>query len=206
MMHSFKWFTTALILCFASSASFANSIDQLRDFVRDVKTGEALFTQTVTAPDGIKKKQSSGTFEFARPNRFRFAYTKPFEQLIVADGSKVWLLDLDLNQVSSRKISQALGATPAALLAGANLESDFNLKAASDKDGLSWVEATPKNKETTFTLVRIAFKGKELAALEILDAFGQRSLLQFNQVQVNPTLAPERFKFNVPAGVDVIEQ
>ena len=196
----------ASLLLLAASGARADSVDTLRDFVRDVKTGRAAFTQTVTSPDGKKKKQSSGTFEFARPNRFRFVYAKPFEQAIVADGQKVWIFDADLNQVSSRKISQALGATPAALLAGGGLDGDFTMKALPDQDGQSWVEALPKNKEGSFQSFRIAFKGRALAAIEILDNFGQRSLLQFTQVEANPSLAPELFKFTVPQGADVIEQ
>ena len=111
------------VACFAAMAvssrlAFADSVDTLREFVRDVKSGKAAFTQTVTSPDGARKKVSSGNFEFLRPNRFRFVYTKPFEQTLVADGQKVWIHDPDLNQVSSRKISQALGSTPAALQIG----------------------------------------------------------------------------------------
>ncbi len=184
----------------------ADAVDTLKDFVRDVKTGRAAFTQTVTSPDGAKKKTSSGNFEFSRPNRFRFAYTKPFEQLIVADGQKVWIYDADLNQVSSRKFSQALGATPAALLAGGALEKDFDLSALPASEGLEWASATPKAKDGAFQSVRIGFRGKELAAIEIVDGFSQRSLLQFSQMQSNVGLAADSFKFTVPAGADVIEQ
>ena len=184
----------------------ASAVDVLKEFVRDVKTGSAAFTQTVTSPDGAKKKTSSGTFEFARPNRFRFAYAKPFEQLIVSDGTKVWIHDMDLDQVSSRRVDQALGATPAALLAGGSLEKDFELAALPDADGLSWAQATPRVKDGPFQSVRVGFKGKELAAIEILDSFGQRSLLQFSQVASNPTLPPETFRFTPPAGAEVLQQ
>ena len=169
-------------------------------------SGHAAFTQTVTSPDGTKKKISSGKFEFSRPNRFRFAYAKPFEQVIVADGQKVWIYDADLNQVSSRKFSQALGATPAALLAGGSLEKDFDLSALPTKDGLEWAQATPKAKDGAFQSVRVGFKGKELAALEIIDSFGQRSLLQFSQMATNAPVSADSFKFTVPAGADLIEQ
>lgn len=184
----------------------ADALDALKAFVRDAKTGQATFTQTVTAPDGVKKKTSSGSFEFARPNRFRFAYTKPFEQVIVADGQKVWIYDADLNQVSSRKLAQALGATPAALLAGGALEQDFELKPAPDRNGLAWVEAVPRARDGALQSVRIGFRGSELAAIEIRDSFGQTSLLQFSQMATNLPLAAERFRFAVPAGADVIEQ
>ena len=208
----------ALLFTLASSLARADAVEALKDFIRDVKTGRAQFTQTVTSPDGIKKKTSSGSFEFARPNRFRFAYAKPFEQLIVADGVKVWIYDADLNQASSRKFSAALGATPAALLAGGSLDADFDLAAlpakdatkdaAKDiaKDGLDWAQATPKLKDGAFKSVRIGFRGKELAAVEIIDAFDQRSLLQFSQFSAGVSFKPDAFRFTPPAGADVIEQ
>src|SRR5882672_8278640 len=171
----------ATILAVASFGARADAVDTLKDFVNNVKTGHAAFTQVVTSPDGAKKKSSSGTFDFSRPNRFRFAYAKPFEQLIVADGQKVWIYDADLNQASSRKFSSALGATPAALLAGGSLDKDFDLAALPAKDGLEWVQANPKTKDGAFKSVRVGFKGKDLAAVEIVDAFDQRSLLQFSQ-------------------------
>jgi outer membrane lipoprotein carrier protein len=184
----------------------ADAVDTLREFVRDAKTGRAVFTQTVTSPDGAKKKQSSGNFEFARPNRFRFAYKKPFEQLIVGDGQKVWIYDTDLQQASSRPMSQALGATPAALLAGGSLEKDFALSALPSSQGVEWAQALPKVKDGAFQSLRIGFKGKTLAALELTDSFGQKSLLQFTDVTTNVAVAPESFRFVPPKGVDVIEQ
>ena len=196
----------AALLAASAGAACADAVGTLKEFVRDVKSGRSTFTQTVTAPDGIKKKSSSGSFEFARPNRFRFAYAKPFEQLIVADGQKVWIYDADLNQVSARKLSNALGATPAALLAGGSLEKDFDLSALPSKDGLEWAKATPKAKDGAFQAVQIGFRGKDLAAVEIVDSFGQRSLLQFAQLAANVAIPPERFAFTVPPGADVIEQ
>ena len=150
----------ALSLSVAAFAARADSVATLKDFIRDVKTGRAQFTQTVTSPDGAKKKTSTGSFEFSRPNRFRFVYAKPFEQQIVADGQKVWIYDADLNQASSRKFNSALGATPAALLAGGSLDKDFELAALPAKDGLEWVSATPKAKDGAFKSVRVGFRGK----------------------------------------------
>ena len=194
------------VLALCGGVAHADAVDTLKDFVRDVKTGRAAFTQVVTAPDGIKKKNSSGTFEFSRPNRFRFAYLKPFEQVIVADGQKVWIFDADLNQASSRKLSAALGNTPAALLAGGSLDKDFDLSALPPAGGLEWAQALPRTKEGAFQSMRVGFKGKELAAVEIVDSFGQRSLLQFTQFVANPGLPPDSFKFTPPPGADVIEQ
>ena len=196
----------ALAACLAAlpQAALADAVDTLREFSRDVKTGRADFSQTVTSPDGAKKKTSTGSFEFSRPNRFRFAYNKPFEQVIVSDGAKVWLHDIDLNQVSVRLLDQALGGTPAALLAGGALERDFNLSVLPSRDGLDWVQATPRAKDGTVAQLQVGFRGKLLAALEITDAFGQRSLLQFSAVQQGLALAAERFRFVPPPGVDVI--
>jgi outer membrane lipoprotein carrier protein len=196
--------TTCLL---ALGMARADALETLRAFSRETTSGRAEFTQTVTSPDGAKKKTSSGQFEFARPDRFRFAYTKPFEQLIVSDGKKVWLHDPDLNQVSVRPMSQALGATPVALLAGGAIEKDFELSAQPAADGLEWVQAKPRQKEgSTVQSLRVGFRGKTLAALEIVDAFGQRSLLQFKDVASNPKIADDRFRFVVPQGADVIEQ
>ena len=201
-----KKLLAAALFTFASLCAQADAVDTLKEFVRDVKTGRAAFTQTVTSPDGVKKKTSSGSFEFSRPNRFRFAYSKPFEQLIIADGQKVWIFDTDLNQVSSRKFSSALGSTPAALLAGGSLDKDFDLSALPANDGIDWAQATPKAKDGAFQSVRIGFRGKELAAIEILDSFGQRSLLQFSQLSANVALPAQTFRFTPPPGADVIEQ
>ncbi len=195
-----------LSLSAAAAMARAGAVEQLEEFVREVKTGSAAFTQTVTSPDGARTKTSSGRFEFSRPNRFRFSYTKPFEQAIVADGTKVWIFDADLNQVSSRKLDKALGGTPAALLAGGSLSKDFVLAPQPDKDGLAWVLATPRATETAFQSVRVGFRGKTLGSIEIIDSFGQRSVLQFSQFEANAVLKPDNFVFKVPPGADVIEQ
>lgn len=187
-------------------AAQADAVGALRDFVREVQSGRASFSQVVTGNDGARKRPSSGTFEFLRPNRFRFDYTKPYEQLIVSDGVKVWLHDVDLNQVTVRPYDQALGSTPAALLAGGSIERDFTLSNQPDEAGLQWVLAEPKNAEGSIRKVRVAFKGKELAAFEITDAFGQRSRLDFSRVETNPAIPASRFRFVPPAGADVLQQ
>lgn len=212
---------TILIATYAH-ASCANGLESLESFVKTVRSGRADFTQVVTAPakegQTARSKTSSGTFEFSRPNRFKFIYKKPFEQSIVADGQTLWLYDTDLNQVTARKQSAALGSTPAALIAAAPdlraLQADFALAAAPEKDGLQWVVATPKAKDGQLQAVRVGFRtgesasatSTELAALEILDSFGQRSLLSFSKVEVNPSLAGDTFQFKTPKGADVIRQ
>ena len=181
----------------------AGAADALRAFVQDAKAGRASFTQTVHAPNGNRTKVSSGRFEFSRPNRFRFEYQKPYAQTIVSDGEKVWFHDPDLNQVTVRKLGEALGSTPAAILAGQSIERDFDLKDQPDQDGLSWVLATPKGKDGTIQSLRVGFKGRSLSVIEIADSFGQRSVLQFADLQILPGLPPATFHFAVPAGADV---
>jgi outer membrane lipoprotein carrier protein len=195
-----------VLFALTAPAAHADAVQTLREFVRDVGSGRAQFTQTVTSPDGAKKKTSSGSFEFTRPDRFRFVYTKPFEQLIVSDGQKVWIYDTDLNQASSRKLGAAIGATPAALLAGAALDKDFELSSLPAADGLDWAQAVPRARDGAFESLRVGFRGKELAAVEIADSFGQRSLLRFTAMTANVPIAAERFRFTPPAGADVIEQ
>ena len=194
------------MLC--AAVARADAVDALRDFARDALTGRAAFTQVVTSPDGAKNKTSSGSFEFSRPNRFRFAYSKPFEQIIVGDGHKVWLYDADLQQVSVRAMDKALGATPAALLAGASLDEDFELRGLPAAQGLAWVQATPRAKDDAANLqsLRVGFKGKTLAAIELVDGFGQRSLLSFHDLATNIAQPPETFRFVPPKGVDVLTQ
>ena len=182
--------------------------------MKGVHTGRAEFTQVVTSPpkDGqaARTKTSSGTFEFQRPGRFKFVYKKPFEQTIVADGQTLWLYDADLNQVTQRSQAKALGSTPAALLAStpdlSALRADFTLEAAPDQDGLQWVLARPKAKEGQLQSVRVGFAGEQLAALDILDSFGQRSAIRFTGMQTNATLPPSTFQFQPPQGADVMRQ
>jgi outer membrane lipoprotein carrier protein len=201
----------------AQSASSAG-LDALERFVRETRSGRAMFTQVVTAPgrDGQtpKSKSSSGSFEFLRPNRFKFVYEKPFEQTIVADGQTLWLHDLDLNQVTARKLAQVLSGTPAAVIAAApdlkGLQADFNLLSMPERAGLQWIQATPKGRDGQVQSITVGFrssaKGSELASLEILDSFGQRSVMTFSQFELNPAFSASHFQFKPPAGADLIRQ
>ena len=207
--------TCLLATCaLAMSAQAADGLQSLEAYVKTAKTGRADFTQVVTSPpkagQAPRTKTSVGTFEFARPERFKFVYKKPFEQTIVADGKTLWLHDVDLNQVTARKQAQVLNASPAALLATASdlksLQADFSLANAPDLDGQVWVVATPKTKDGQVQTVRIGFKGPTLTTLEILDSFGQNSRMSFSAVQVNPVLEAATFQFKPPAGVDVVNQ
>jgi outer membrane lipoprotein carrier protein len=196
--------------------SSAGGLESFEIFLKTAKTGRAEFTQTVTAParDGQspKVKISTGHFEFARPHRFKFIYQKPFEQTLVADGQTLWMHDLDLNQVTSSKQTKVLASTPAALIASAvdlkALEPHFHLSSDADQDGLSWMRATPKAKEGSLQSMRVGFKAAnaQLAVLDIVDNFGQRSVLQFHKVETNIAIAANAFTFTPPAGADVVKQ
>jgi outer membrane lipoprotein carrier protein len=202
----------SLVGCVLSA--HASGLDALENFVKSARTGRAEFTQVVTAParegQTARSKTSSGSFEFARPNRFRFDYRKPFEQTIVADGKTLWLYDADLRQVTQRKQAQVLGSTPAALIASApdleTLRRDFALEAAGEKDGLQWVQATPKAKDGQLHSMKVGFRGNQLAALEIFDSFGQHSVLSFTKMDLNVAVAPETFNFKPPPNADVVRQ
>lgn len=211
-MHMNKVFLAASLVMLSWSAQ-ADGLQDLETFLRDVKSAQAGFTQVVTSPKRAnetvaRSKTSSGRFEFLRPGRFRFDYTKPFAQTIVADGQTVWLYDADLNQVTARTQKDALGSTPAALIAsGTDLEAlgeVFDLKAAPAQEGLEWVEARPKARDGQLQSVRVGFKAGQLAVLEIADSLGQRSVLTFNQWQGNAPLKAEQFSFKPPAGASVI--
>ncbi len=192
----------------------ANGLESLETFVKTVKTGKADFSQVVTPPakegQAPRIKTSTGSFEFSRPGQFKFVYKKPFEQTIVADGQTLWLYDVDLNQVTARKQAQVLGSTPAALIASAAdlraLQADFTLANAPDKDGLEWVTATPKTKDGQVQTVRIGFRAGNLAALDILDSFGQTSRMSFSGFVANALLDATAFQFKPPAGADVLRQ
>jgi outer membrane lipoprotein carrier protein len=208
-----KFIASGLLLACVWSVQAAG-LDSLENFVKSARSGRAEFTQVVTAParegQAARSKTSSGSFEFVRPSRFRFDYKKPFEQTIVADGQTLWLYDPDLKQVTSRKQSQVLDATPAALIASAPdlaaLRKDFNLENAGEKDGLQWVQATPKAKDGQLRSVSIGFRGNELATLEILDGFGQRSVITFSKMELNAAIPLQTFNFKPPAGADVVKQ
>ena len=209
-----KILIATLLIATQAGNAWAAGLESLEKFVKTVKTGRTDFTQVVMAPpkDGqaARTKKSSGSFEFSRPGRFKFVYKKPFEQFIVADGQTLWLYDVDLNQVTARKQAQALGSTPAALIASASdmsaLQADFNLTAVPDSEGLEWVQATPKAKDSSLQYVRVGFKGADLAALDILDSFGQLSSMRFTTLQSNVALEPNSFAFKPPVGADLIRQ
>jgi outer membrane lipoprotein carrier protein len=185
----------------------ASGLDELHAFLDGTKTAQGKFRQVVTNREGRATQTSSGTFAFARPGKFRWTYDKPFDQLIVGDGAKVYVYDRDLNQVIIRKLDAALGATPAALLAGDNaLEKNFTLTAGGSADGLEYVDATPRTADSQFKRIRIGFANGLPRTMVLTDAFGQTTDLAFGDVERNPSLPPDTFRFTPPKGADVVGQ
>lgn len=210
-----KKLITAILIAGGVSAAWADGLKSLESFMKNTRAGKAEFTQTVTSPpkagQEARSKVSSGSFEFQRPGKFKFNYTKPFEQVIVADGKTLWLYDADLNQVTERAQAQALGSTPAAILTSATdlkaLKADFDLSAEPDSEGLEWVMASPKQKGGQLKSVRVGFTPEgQLAALSIEDSFGQHSLMKFQSLQAQTSLPASTFQFTVPKGADVLKQ
>ena len=197
-------FLFLLALTIASTAN-AGSVDSLRTFVHDTQTVRAQFSQTVLDRNGRSTSQASGVMAFSRPGKFRWTYDKPYAQLLVGDGAKLWIYDQDLNQVSVRKLDQALGSSPAALLAGNNeIERFFTLTEAGNREGLEWLEATPKSNDTLFAAVHMGFTGATLKQMELKDSFGQTTIIRFEKLERNPKLPAGLFKFAPPKGADVI--
>jgi outer membrane lipoprotein carrier protein len=194
----------ALAIALASAAA-ASGIDQLRAFVDGARTGKATFRQVVAGKSGRVPQASSGTFAFARPGKFRWSYDKPYAQLLVGDGDKLWIYDRDLNQVIIKKLDRALGATPASLLAGSNaFERNFVLIDGGNSDGIEFVEAEPKSADTGFDHIRIGFKENLPRTMELHDSFGQLTQLTFDTFERNPAIDPALFRFSPPPGADVI--
>ena len=151
-------------------------------------------------------ERAAGTFAFARPGKFRWTYDKPHKQVLVGDGAKLWIHDPDLNQVTVKRMDRAISSTPAALLAGKDdITALFTLRDGGAADGLNWVEATPKASDTGFERVRLGLKGRTLAAMELQDSLGGRTMLRFSELKANAAVSPESFTFAPPKGADVIE-
>ncbi len=207
MKHFIVACALALPLVFNAGLAHAGGVERLKAFIAGAKTAEADFSQTVADKTGRVTQQASGRMAFARPGKFRWDYTAPYEQVIVGDGVKLWLYDADLEQVTVKSLGDVIAGTPAALLAGDNsIEKYFILKNAGEAGGLEWLEATPKNKDTTFERIRMGFKGDVLAQMELDDFFGQRTTLKLSRFVRNPTIVPSRFTFTPPKGADVIDE
>jgi outer membrane lipoprotein carrier protein len=194
-----------LLLAFVSLTAEAAAIDRFKAFVRETQSARAEFEQKVYNRDGRMTQESKGSFVFQRPGLFRWVYDKPQDQVIVGDGERVWIHDRDLNQVTVRKLSRALGSTPAALLAGAaDVEKAFELSEGGTKNGLEWLEAKPREREAGFERVRMGFGAGGLQAMELTDHFGQTTQLRFSKLERNPKVDKAEFRFQPPKGSDVL--
>ena len=195
-------FASFLILFFPDSN--AASVERFQSYLRTTQAAKADFQQKVFDKSGKLVQESRGNFSFLRPGRFRWTYVKP-PQLIVGDGERVWIHDADLNQVTVRRATRVLGATPAALLAGASdLAKSFELVEAGNKDGLEWLEAKPREKESGFERIRLGMSVSGVEAMELVDHFGQTTVLRFSNMERNPQFDPGTFRFTPPKGVDVL--
>lgn len=207
-----------------TSHAYASGTEALRNFVAQVHAARGHFVQhqvQQTAPaaapaaSGATLAQrmparaapdSSGTFSFARPGKFIWAYRQPYNQVLQADGQTLYVYDKDLNQVTERKLGDALGASPAAILFGSNdLQKNFTLHDSGVKDGVDWLQLTPKAQDTQFKEIAIGFRHGNLQAMELHDVFGNVTLLTFSDIEKNPALPAGYFKFTVPPGADVIK-
>jgi outer membrane lipoprotein carrier protein len=190
----------------ASRVCFSNGLDDFLAFNSATHSATASFTQQVMDRQGKVAERASGTFAFSRPGKFRWTYAKPTSQVLVGDGSKLWIYDPDLNQVTVKRIDAAVSSTPAALLAGKeDIAALFTLRDAGSADGLEWVEATPKSKDTGFERVRLGLKGRTLAAMELYDQLGGHTALQFSGLKANVPMAADTFRFTPPRGADILE-
>jgi outer membrane lipoprotein carrier protein len=186
-------------------AAAGAGVEQLKAYLEQTKTARARFAQMVLDRELRMLQQATGTMQFARPGKFRWEYDRPHEQVIVGDGERLWIYDKDLNQVTVRRMDRALGASPAALLAGSNeIEKDYALASLGRRDGLDWLEATPKSRETPFETIRLGFGRSGLEAMELRDRFGQVTVIKFSTIERNAPLPASAFRFAPPAGADVI--
>lgn len=196
-----------LLFLLLPPAVSAAGIEVLKGFLDQTTSARARFAQMVLDKDRKMLQQATGTMQFSRPGKFRWEYDKPYEQTIVGDGSRLWVYDKDLNQVTVRRLDRALGASPAALLAGSNeIEKDYQLSSIGTQEGLDWLEALPRNRDTVFERIRLGFSKAGLEAMELRDQFGQVTVIRFADVERNPKLPAAAFTFTPPKGADVISE
>jgi len=204
-----KLVITVLVLpaIFMATAVHATAIQDLQRFFSQVLRYSARFQQVVLDEAMQPIQESSGNLWIERPGKFRWDYTSPYAQNIVGDGKQVWVYDVDLKQVAVRRMEGALGTTPAILLAGrGSLESGFNIKDLGRQGEIDWVEMKPKRNDGGFETIRIGFEKGKIRILEMIDGFGQTTRVTLSAAQENAAIAPGKFVFKPPAGVDVITE
>jgi outer membrane lipoprotein carrier protein len=196
-----------LVASLAPVLAGAADVAALKGMLEQTTTARARFAQMVLDKNLKPLQQATGTMQFSRPGKFRWEYDKPHEQVIVSDGSRVWLYDKDLNQVTVRRYDRALGSSPAALLAGSNeIEKNYTFTAMGSQEGLDWLEALPRTQDTSFEKVRLGFGKAGLEVMELRDQFGQVTVIKFSTIERNAKLSPEIFRFTPPKGTDVISE
>ena len=203
------WLRLAVVAagCALVAPAHAGSLDQLRTFLTQTSSARGEFVQRVSARGGSAQPVSSGRFAFQRPGKFRWTYEKPYEQVIAADGTRLVLYDKDLNQVTIRKLGAALPSSPASILFGSNeFEKEFEVTDIGARDGLEWVRAKPRAKDSTFELIEIGFRDGLPQAMRLADNFGQVTQLIFSKLERNPKLDAEAFRFEPPKGADVLTE
>lgn len=187
------------------SAAPSGGVARMHAFLEDVHSLKADFTQVVLDSNLKQVKQSTGMLSIKRPGRFRWDYLKPNAEIIVADGKRLWLYDVDLQQVTVKPLNDTLAASPAVLLSGSNdVEKSFSVEDLGEKDGLQWVSLVPKVKDTDFDNVKLAFKGDDVAVMELKDNLGSLTRITFSRVQRNVSVPDDTFNFTPPKGADVI--
>ena len=185
----------------------AGPIEKMREFIQQTRSARAVFTQTVADSSGQISQKASGTVQFQRPGKFRWTYSKPYEQVIVGDGETLWIYDKDLNQVTQRKLDKALGSSPAALLAGADdIEKYFSLNALGKKGKLDWLEVRPYDEDSLFDKVRMGFNKNTLEVMELFDHFGQKTTIMLSRLERNPVTPADTYTFTIPDGADVVTE
>jgi outer membrane lipoprotein carrier protein len=205
MSRRWRFVAVGALLAFSSPGVLASSLERFSEFIAGTVTAKGEFEQKIFDNNRRLVQESRGVLAFSRPGKFRWSYVKPYAQLIVGDGSKVWIYDEDLKQVTVKKLDQALGSTPAALLAGNNeAMRAFRLSDQGSKDGLEWLEALPREKDGSFEKIRMGFDPSGLQVMELVDSLGQTTVLRFKSLERNPKLDPSLFRFSPPKGADVI--
>lgn len=208
-LHTAKLLTVALLLLFPFFAE-ASGIEQFRNFVANTQSAKGEFAQVQVKQEGNEKMRmgtpSLGTFQFSKPGKFIWAYKKPYEQILQSDGKMLYIYDKDLNQVTTKKLDNALGASPAAILFGStDIDKNFKVSEKGNRDGLEWVEAMPKDRESTFQRINIGMKNNVPVAMELYDTLGQLSLIKLTKFEKNPPLKADSFRFITPKGADVFQ-
>ena len=201
--------TGVSLVCLLGNAPAVHAADEplqvLQQFVQQTRHATGRFEQQLDGSSGRSPERSTGHFAFERPGRFRWVYEAPYPQELVSDGTRIWSWDADLNQASVRDLGDALGSTPAAILAGDGvLERDFEVSEGGMVDGLRWIQATPKQAESSFALVRLGFVADKLVRMEMQDNFGQNSVIHFTEFDVTKPVDSKQFSFTPPPGADVI--